>query len=104
MTDYHHNNQYYWHLTEVTSIKSNYRMIVCWLLLIITSHLTDLRHVNIECTKLFQRSGWGNDRVNITLRVSQNFTLAVFIAFSVVPSLEVAHKMESRKKGEGRGH
>ena len=51
--NYPHNNQYYWHLPQVTSIKSNYKMIVCWLLLIITSHLTHLQYVNIECTDLF---------------------------------------------------
>ena len=33
-----HDNQYCWHLSQVTSIKSNYRMTVCRLLIVITLH------------------------------------------------------------------
>ena len=66
--DYHHSNQYYWHVPQVTSIKSNYRMIVCWLLLIITSYLTHLQYVNIECTASSRGVVGKDDMVHVTFQ------------------------------------
>ena len=48
MADCHRSNQYYRYIQEVTSKKSNYKMVVYWLLLIISTQLTHLQYVNIE--------------------------------------------------------
>ena len=81
MTDYRHNNKYYWHLPEVTSIKSNYRMIVYWTSCNFSGKCT------FNCT--------------IVKKIYKTFTSSVFsIAFHVVPSLEVIQK--NAKRGERR--
>ena len=114
MTDYLHNSKYYWHLPEVTSTKSNYRMS----LLVIIDHHYFAPHTSTRCKyRMFRtlleewvRGMTGSMYLfwemyvllhNRQKRYTKLFTLAVFsMAFSVVPPLEVVQKIKSRKKGK----
>ena len=84
MTDYRHNNQYYWHLPEVTSIKSNFRMIVCW---------TSCNFQGKMCIPLHNRQ-----KIYKTFHFS-----SIFYCFLCGPLIRSHSKNEVTQKGEKGG-
>ena len=98
-------------------------MIVHWLLLIITSHLTHLQYVKLEYTDFFQRGSWDGWQASsnfsgkcmhcctiLLLHVllhncvktyyKKSITLAVF---SIRPHVRINSKNEVTQKGETNG-
>ena len=82
MTDYRHNNKYYWHLPEVTSIKSNYKMIVYWTSCNFSGKCT------FNCT--------------IVKKVYKTFHfISIFYCFSCGPLIRSHSKKRKKRRKEG---